>query len=189
MKHRSPAGRRAGFTFLEMVTALALIMLLASMLFPVFVRSRESARSTCCRSNLQQIGQALHLYAQDYNGRFPPAGPGWSGALLSYTKNFQVYRCPTGTLDTPLPIPVDPSPGALGGNAAAPVTIFSSYQYRGGLRNDDPGDLPIAADWRPWHREGGNVLYLGGYTKWEEATALPQLTTGPGPSAGRSAAR
>jgi prepilin-type N-terminal cleavage/methylation domain-containing protein len=60
-----PAGRDPGFTLIELLVVVVIIGILASLLFPVLVRARESARGAQCRSNLRQVGVAARLYADD----------------------------------------------------------------------------------------------------------------------------
>ena len=65
-----PRGRTVapGFTLIELLVVIAIIAILAAILFPVFMRAREAARATACRSNLKQIGAALMMYREDYDG-------------------------------------------------------------------------------------------------------------------------
>ncbi len=69
---RSCPDTRTGFTLIELLVVVAIIAILAAILFPVFARSREAARATGCRSNLHQIGTALALYREDADGRNAP---------------------------------------------------------------------------------------------------------------------
>ena len=62
--------RRSAFTLVEILVVIAIIGILAAILFPVFARARESARQTNCASNLQQIGLAVQQYYQDTK-RYP----------------------------------------------------------------------------------------------------------------------
>ena len=50
---------------------IAIIAILAAILFPVFSSARENGRRAACQSNLHQIGLAFMQYTQDYNDRLP----------------------------------------------------------------------------------------------------------------------
>ena len=63
--------RKRGFTLIELLVVIAIIAIIAAILFPVFAGARDKARQAACFANLRQIGQALHLYAQDYDERLP----------------------------------------------------------------------------------------------------------------------
>lgn len=66
--HRNRA--RKGFTLIELLVVIAIIAILAAILFPVFARAREAARKTSCASNLRQLGTAVQMYVQDYDGQY-----------------------------------------------------------------------------------------------------------------------
>jgi hypothetical protein len=51
---------------------IALLVILAALIFPVVVEAREKARSLTCLSNARQIGHALTLYAGDYEETLCP---------------------------------------------------------------------------------------------------------------------
>jgi prepilin-type N-terminal cleavage/methylation domain-containing protein/prepilin-type processing-associated H-X9-DG protein len=74
-KHTISAGKRqnSGFTLIELLVVIAIIAILASILFPVFAKAREKARQATCTSNMKQIGNAVLMYSQDYDG----FGPAW----------------------------------------------------------------------------------------------------------------
>lgn len=116
--------KSSGFTLIEILVVIAIIGILASILFPVFSRARERARCVSCVSNLQQLSLALFQYTQDYDGLLPTTTVGsvgvnligwvyytaWpaqdtpgsfdvtKGNLYTYVKNTQVYLCPSDTM-------------------------------------------------------------------------------------------
>ena len=60
-----------GFTLIEILVVLAIIGMMAALLFPVLGGARERARMATCTSNLHQIHLAREMYKQDYNVAFP----------------------------------------------------------------------------------------------------------------------
>jgi len=50
---------------------IAIIGILAAMLFPVFARARESARKTQCLSNVKNIAIAINMYLADWDKLLP----------------------------------------------------------------------------------------------------------------------
>jgi prepilin-type processing-associated H-X9-DG protein len=95
-----------------LLVVIAIIAILAAILFPVFAQARDRARQAGCLSNCKQIGLALMMYVQDYEETFPvdhgdvefnqayftsPLWPGWiSNVLIPYEKSEQIYFCPSG---------------------------------------------------------------------------------------------
>jgi prepilin-type N-terminal cleavage/methylation domain-containing protein/prepilin-type processing-associated H-X9-DG protein len=106
---------KRGFTLIELLVVIAIIAILAAILFPVFAQARQKARMTSCLSNLKQMGTALMMYVQDYDGmltphldRYPSGTPRpdtntsvignrLKEAWMPYLKNEGVYRCPADT--------------------------------------------------------------------------------------------
>lgn len=89
---------------------IAIIAILAAILFPVFARARENARRASCGSNLKQIGLGIMQYLQDYDEKYPmmatmatptPAFYGgrdwgmWMVNIHPYVKSTQLYNCPS----------------------------------------------------------------------------------------------
>lgn len=60
--------RKRGFTLVELLVVIAIIAILAAILYPAFARARQAARMSACLSNLKQIGTAIMLYQEDWDG-------------------------------------------------------------------------------------------------------------------------
>jgi prepilin-type N-terminal cleavage/methylation domain-containing protein len=65
------AGNRRAFTLIELLTVMAIISLLISILMPALGRARELARRTVCLANLRAIGQGCITYSTSNKGHFP----------------------------------------------------------------------------------------------------------------------
>ncbi|PIY38149.1 MAG: hypothetical protein COZ05_21245, partial [Armatimonadetes bacterium CG_4_10_14_3_um_filter_59_10] len=50
--------REKRFTLIELLIVISIIAILGSILFPVFARAREKARTISCTSNLKQLMMA-----------------------------------------------------------------------------------------------------------------------------------
>ena len=97
---------RAGFTLIELLVVMAIIMVLASLLFPTFAPAKAKGRQVSCLNNLRQLGLAMSLYCEDNDGLYPltnwvpamdipdPKFQVKDGSLYPYIRNNAVYVCP-----------------------------------------------------------------------------------------------
>ncbi|MCC7494609.1 MAG: prepilin-type N-terminal cleavage/methylation domain-containing protein [Fimbriimonadaceae bacterium] len=71
--------RRSGFTLIELLVVLAVIVVLAAIIFPVYSSVQKKASEASCLSNLHSIGLAMKLYRNEYK-RYPNAAldPTWN---------------------------------------------------------------------------------------------------------------
>jgi prepilin-type N-terminal cleavage/methylation domain-containing protein len=60
-----------GFTLVELLVVIAILSLLIAILIPALGQVRHHARRMACAANLRQVGVAIHLYADDYDGTIP----------------------------------------------------------------------------------------------------------------------
>lgn len=141
---------RTGFTMIELLTVIAIIAVLAALLFPVFLTARGKAREITCVSNLRQIGLAIRMYAMDSDELYPwavdptdkytpiiwslfpefqsqiPFMPMIHEALQPYVKSKDLFRCPSDTgydIEDSNGIPLDARPTSY-------VRFGTSYNYR-----------------------------------------------------------
>jgi general secretion pathway protein G len=111
-------GRIVAFTLIELLTVIAIVALLAAIIFPVFAQAKAAAKKTTCLSNLNQMGRGMLLYMGDYDDIFPfavdpidqaapeiwaaepefqaliPQMPRIQDALQPYLKSVAVFKCP-----------------------------------------------------------------------------------------------
>ena len=152
---------RSAFTFIELLIVACIIVVLMTILLPVFSKVREHARRAQCQSNLQQIGVALQVYAHDNFGKFPPKD-NQLGPLHPYLHDLSIFACPTD-----FGVQVTLRNGKL---------TAQSYRYKGGLGADDDPMVAIVSDPQSINHNGGrNVLFLDGHVKFLRPSVIPPL--------------
>jgi len=120
------------FSLVELLIVIAIIAILAAMLFPVLAAAKQRAWTIQCVSNLRQIGVAMKVFADENEGLYPESGtdihwgtvdipppngsgkPSWMEQIVSYVQNTNVYNCP--------------------GNSQLPPNMQGPFNYFNGVR-------------------------------------------------------
>jgi prepilin-type N-terminal cleavage/methylation domain-containing protein/prepilin-type processing-associated H-X9-DG protein len=211
-----PGTRRPAFTLIELLVVIAIIAILAAILFPVFAQARENARKSSCLSNMKQVGLSLQMYADDHDETFPPSPdsavnfgdpvslsrmPNFLGSLLPYTKNRQIFHCPSAVYNVPW-APTLQKPNELSdtnylGNGVvmgrsmavvdqpADIIYLQEHTWRVSNAHLRPASLDKGKTYLAWHyvsptgegysnvhSGGGNLVFVDGHAKYRKYTAL-----------------
>lgn len=97
--------RPNGFTLLEVMIVVAIMLLLAAILFPVFRSVRDRAHQAKCASHLRSIGYAMTMYADDHDETLPLGGyssigepnhwdRSWHDSLSWNVRSWGPFFCP-----------------------------------------------------------------------------------------------
>lgn len=70
-RQRTPQRQRRGFTLLDLLVSIAVIIVLIGLLLPALGSARETANRVVCRSNVRQIGLGLFMYADSHQDFLP----------------------------------------------------------------------------------------------------------------------
>ena len=93
---------RLAFTLIELLVVVAIIAILASLLFPALARAKDKGKTTKCASNLKQLIVATIMYEEDtkyYPTAWPP--PLWYTQLQPWlgkktnVAGMGVFICPS----------------------------------------------------------------------------------------------
>jgi len=147
---------REGFTLIEFLVVIAIIAILAAILFPVFSQAREKARQATCLTYTKRIGLACKMYVQDYDETWPmqqyqPFGCNFgAGIPPSQRSRYGVIYYATVWQDL-----VDPyikGTRMVGGCPSDPSALTQdSFGYKAGLR------LTYALNIYAWAYHGGRL--------------------------------
>ncbi len=188
--------RRAGFTMIELLTVIAIIAILAAIIFPVFAQVRARTREASCRNNMTQISNAINQYHEQW-GVYPdfiePVRADFGLGLQDisrlypqYLKSLDVFHCPNSDI-----VPDSPNVTAAGqairrwpdpngqpvllpnGN---PVFFFQRFSY-----NAQPVPNRVGVQWemhytKDWTLQLGNISDIPRQLKYKNPAADTVVT-------------
>jgi len=188
------SNRHGGFSLIELLITLALILILTTMMWSFGSASRQRSQKKLCADNLQKIYLALQIYANDFKGALPQnTNAVTSEEVLDqlvpkYTADTSIFICPGGR-DAQI-------------SSGEPLRKHKiSYAYFMGRRLDPPqnplmsdrqvdtepkypGEFVFSPNGKPpgnnHHKYGGNFLFCDGSVQDSPAQLTFSLAAEPG---------
>jgi prepilin-type N-terminal cleavage/methylation domain-containing protein len=190
-----PSGRRlpnatAGFSLLELLITLALMVMLTTMMYGFASAKHQRNQKQLCADNLQKIYLAMQIYANDFGGKLPQnPNAATSEDVLDelvprYTADTSIFICPGGR-DSQIPSgePLVKHKISyayyMGYHLATNAGATSFVMLSDRQVNTEPkhaGDFVFSPDGKSpgnnHHKYGGNFLFSDGSVQ----VSGPQLT-------------
>lgn len=201
---------RRAFTVIDLLVVLAIVAVLAAILFPVLTHPRDTPRQMTCPGNLKHIGKALQMYVQDYDDRLPPHGYAVEPKAIILPELLQPYLKAAEFWACPAAHPAGSRQGVVeGASSATPIDYgynWSALELNGigrplksvrypaatvafadstGYRTVPSPLVPALGGTPPAYRHSDRA-YVGWLDGHVEAMPAPQLEEKPRVEAGRA---
>lgn len=145
--------RQKAFTLFELLVVIAVITILAAMLFPAISSARAKVKRTTCGNNLRQINLGVRMYSDDSHDATPSPGTastktnfvslysGYKSLMKSYvglngasSSRDRLFACPADTFFPSFVLPNTNAPASYLRQSLHhhPVFDYSSYAFNGG---------------------------------------------------------
>jgi len=146
---------RKGFSLVELLTVIAIIAILAAIIFPVMGMVGEKARMNKCMVQLHEIGLAVQMFKQD-NRKYPDilgsevmtdssnnivpfdqpssiANPKVAGLFPEYVRAARLYHCPDSKIIDTKAFETNYDPNQYDPKSAGKISIdiysYDSYDF------------------------------------------------------------
>jgi prepilin-type N-terminal cleavage/methylation domain-containing protein len=199
MSHKPKAAKMSGFTLIELLVVIAIIAVLAALLLPVLSRVKASAKSAVCKSNLKQIGLALHFYVCDF-AVYPlwlyeannPTNDIWWGDFLTPYLGREMPFCPGyggygyNRYGTDLQGNLSLGLGGLTNVPLPESRVMVPSELIASTHSGGWGNSPVGFGWpglvggygRFSHQGGENAEFCDGHVESEKSEHIPQYQAG-----------
>jgi len=183
----------AGFSLIELLITLAIVLILTTLYWNSNSGSRQRALQSGCQNNLGKIYVAMTLFGNEHAGRFPMVSAARTSEqaldllVPAYSSDTSVFICP-GSKDS-----------LLAGQPLHKAKISYSYYMGRSVTNAQQallsdqqvnteskaaGELVFSSDGKPpgnnHGKHGGNFLFCDGHVELGSAKAASPLALGPG---------
>jgi prepilin-type N-terminal cleavage/methylation domain-containing protein len=159
-----------GFTLLELLIVIAVIAILATIAYPVFIGIEEKANVPKDMNNLRQIGIATQLYLNDNDGAFPGSTTvAWMAQLHpKYLAAWNIFQSPFDTR----------APSELG-DTTTPVSYGINGNNIVGTSADNISNASIFILFAPAQALGTGVSFKGTALTPAPFVTVLQATSNP----------
>jgi len=129
-----------------------IVIFFSWLLVPALKRAHRSSQAANCINNIKRLGLAMHIYAQDYDGKFPE---NLFQLYPKYTSKVDTFFCPSTPNTQPLK------------EIKRPEDANISYLVIPSLTERDDKDIVLNRDKSMWnHGSGMMCCFIDGHVEW-----------------------
>lgn len=153
--------KKKGFTLIELLVVIAIIAMLLAILMPALNKVKKIAQRVVCGTNLKGLGNAMTVYANDFDGQYVCQGGSWGnprGQLTWAETTDQLFQA-TPDVDSIQNITVGASLYLLVRLAdVSPKSFVCPSSDQTEFSGKNPLNLDIVELWDFGHYNGGSTF-------------------------------